>query len=231
MHAFVTFGSAALLGLGLLAFWPNYLSRPFGAADAYTHWHAALGAVWLLLLVAQPLLIRAGRRRIHQTLGRLSYAIAPLFVVSGLLLAHYRFSRMDGAAFEIEAYTLYLPLSAALLFGLAYALAVVHRRNVRLHSRFMACTGLLLLDPVLGRVLGFYVVELPKFWHYQLITFGVECALLMALARTLPPRSHESHAFWRFAGGYVAVLALWFVVPHSSAWMSFAQWFRQLSIT
>jgi hypothetical protein len=228
---FVALGSAVLLGLSLLAFWPNYLSRPFAAADTYTHFHAAVGTAWLLLLVAQPLLIRAGHRKVHQTLGRLSYAMAPLFVVSGLLLAHYRFSRMEAAAFEQDAYTLYLPVSAALLFAVAYALAIAYRRSMRLHARFMACTGLLLLDPVLGRVLGFYVVELPRFWQYQLITFGLECSVLLALARTLPLRSPESRVFNRFAGSYAAVLALWFVVPHSSTWMSFARWFRHLSVT
>jgi hypothetical protein len=152
-------------------------------------------------------------------------------VLSSLLLAHHRFSRMDAATFEREAYTLYLPLSAALLFACAYALAVVHRRDVRLHARFMACTGLLLLDPVLGRVLAFHVVQLPELWHYQLVTFGAECAVVLARARTLPPRSRPRLAFAVFAGGYVSVLACWFFVPHLPAWKSFAQWFRGLPVT
>ena len=231
MPSVVAFGSVALLTLGLLAFWPNYLSKPFAAVDGYTHFHAAVGASWLLLLLAQSLLIRAGWRDIHRALGRLSYATAPLFVLSSLLLAHYRFSRMDPATFEKEAYTLYLPVSAVLLFACAYALAIAHRHSVRLHARFMACTGLLLLDPVLGRVLGFYVVELPELWQYQLITFGAEGAVLFALARTLPRPSRELRTFGGFAGVYATVLALWFVAPHSSTWMSFAQWFRRLSVT
>jgi hypothetical protein len=138
---------------------------------------------------------------------------------------------MDGVAFEGEAYTLYLPLSAALLFAFAFTLAIAHRRNMRVHARFMACTGLLLLDPVLGRVLGFYVLELPKFWQYQFITFGAECAVLVVLVLTLPPLSPGARTFKQFAGTYVMVLALWFAMPESSMWVSFAQWFRQLPIT
>ena len=49
-----------LLALGLGAFWPMYLSKPFAALDRYTHAHAAMGLAWMLLLVAQPLAMRRG---------------------------------------------------------------------------------------------------------------------------------------------------------------------------
>ncbi len=224
-------GAAALLALALLAFWPMYLSRPFATSDYYTHLHAFAGLVWLLTLLAQPLLIRGGRRNLHRALGKLSYVTAPLFVASSLFLAHYRFSRMDAASFESEAYTLYLPVSAAFLFAASYAMALVHRRNAQLHARFMACTALLLLDPVLGRVLGFYAIDLPQFWQYQLITFTTVAVLLLLLARTLPRRSADARRFALFAAAYGFVLALWFVAPRTEGWMWFARWFRQVAVT
>jgi uncharacterized membrane protein len=231
VHSLVAFGSLGLPALALLAFWPNYLAKPLAPIDGYTHFHAATGLLWLVLLLAQALLVRARRLDLHRFLGRLSFAAAPLFVLSSLLLAHHRFSRMDAVTFEREACTLYLPLSAALLFACAWALALAHRRDIRLHARFMASTGLLLLDPVVGRVLAFHVVQRPEFWNYQLATFGVAAAVVLALARTLPPRSQPRLTFAVFAGGYVSVLAGWFFVPHSPAWNSFAQWFRGLAVT
>jgi hypothetical protein len=227
----VAAGAVGLLVLALVAFWPLYLSRPFASIDAYTHVHAAIGVLWLGLLITQPLLLLASRSATHRALGRVSYVLAPLFVVSSLLLAHYRFSRMDAATFEREGYTLYLPLSAALLFACAFGLALVHHRPTRLHARFMACTALLLVDPVVGRVLAFRVVELQVPSHYQFITFGMESALILALLATLPPSAKDRRLFGSFAAGYIAVLGLWFVLPHAPAWQGFAQWFRTLPLT
>lgn len=152
-------------------------------------------------------------------------------MLSGILLAHQRFSRMDDATFAAQAYTLYLPLSAALLFGAAVTLALVRRRSMPLHSRLMACTALVLLDPVVGRVLAFYVIELPQFWHYQLITFSLESAVLVALARSLPTPGGQRRGFVRFAAAFAFVLALWFVAARSPAWHVAADWFRHLPLT
>jgi hypothetical protein len=176
-------------------------------------------------------LIRTGRRGAHRALGKVSYLAAPLFLLSGLLLAHYRFSRMEEATFASEAYTLYLPLSVSLLFLVAYVLALVHRRKAALHGCFMLCTALLLVDPVVARALAFHVVQLPEFWHYQIITFAIELVILLALLRALPRRSAERRSFARFATMFGAVQLLWFVAPRSAAWLSFAEWFRRLPLT
>jgi hypothetical protein len=224
-------GSIGLLVLAILAFWPKYLSKPFGPIDSYTHFHAIIGALWLLLALAQAILISTGKHALHRSLGRLSLFIAPLFVVSAILLAHYRFSRMDARAFDREAYTLYLPLSAAVLFAAAFLLGLKYRANRALHARFMTCTLLLMIDPVLGRVLAFYVVQFPHFWHYQIITFGSEIATLAALAWSLHSSPADRLVFLRFGFAYSAVLLLWFFAPNSSAWHSWARWFAKLPLT
>jgi len=108
MHSIRSAGALlvlSLIGLTIAAFWPSYLSRPFAKIDGYTHAHATLGAIWLFLLLAQTFLIRTGKRDAHRALGKLSYLFAPLFFLSGLLLANFRFSRMAEAIFAKEAYT------------------------------------------------------------------------------------------------------------------------------
>jgi uncharacterized membrane protein YozB (DUF420 family) len=224
-------GTIALLLLAVFAFWPTYLSKPFSEAGVYIHIHATCGLAWLALLGTQALLISRKQTAAHRAVGRLSFVLAPLFVVSSVLLAHHRFSRMDAETFQDQAYTLYLPLSAAALFACAHALALLYRRNFAIHSRFMACTALLLVDPVLGRFLAFHVVELPEFWHYQVITFGAELAILSTLLGTVSSSTPNRAAFLRFAGAYATVLLLWFILPASAQWASFASWFRQLPLT
>jgi hypothetical protein len=190
-----------------------------------------LGAAWVVMLLAQALLVRTGRLAPHRFLGRASYIVGPAFALSGLLLAHYRFSRMEAATFEQEAFSLYLPLSVVVLFLAAYALGMRYRRRHRLHARLMACTALLLVDPVVGRVMGFYLPELPAVWQYQVITFGAEFALAVALLRSLAPQSQDRRLFGRFLGVFVLVQSMWFVVPYTARWLTFATWFRGLSLT
>ena len=90
----------------------------------------------MLLLVAQPLAIRTRRIALHRTLGRASYVIAPLVVISMVLLAH---SKTHGAARE-DLLGAYVPLSLAALFALSWTLGIATRRTMALHARFMVCT-------------------------------------------------------------------------------------------
>jgi len=110
---------------------------------------------WCGLLIVQPLLIRKGRRALHRTLGVASYGLVTLLLVASLLLAHTRFRVMDASTFRTEAPSLYLPLSAILLLALTYGLGVAYRRDPARHARFMVCTALPMIDPVLGRLLAF----------------------------------------------------------------------------
>lgn len=220
----------ALLALALVAFWPQYLAQPLATIDVYTHVHAALGTIWLALLIVQPLAIRAGARPLHRRLGRASFLLAPAFVISGLLLAHYRFANMASATFAQEGFSLYLPMMVGTMFAAAYALALAWRHQAAVHARFMACTALLLIDPVLSRILGFYAPPLPG-WTYQAATFALTVALMVALLRTLPPDRPGRSAFSKFVIASAAAMLAWFVVPHTEAWLAFADTFRRLPLT
>jgi hypothetical protein len=149
----VSFTNSASYFIGLLlvavvAFWPSYLST-LSTASGYTHLHAVTAATWMLMLVVQPLAIRNRQLGWHRALGRASYAVAPLVVISMVLLAH---SKMPNApASELPGF--YVPLSLAGLFALSYVLAIINRRTIALHARFMVCTALTLIDPVGVRLL------------------------------------------------------------------------------
>jgi hypothetical protein len=222
-------GYATLLALSSAAFWPKYLSRLTADIDPYTHLHAAIALLWCLLLIVQPILARR-HRPAHRRLGAVSYVLAPSFVVASLLLAHQRFRAMSDATFATEAPSLFLPLSAVLLFSLSYLLAIRYRRNVALHARFMILTGLPMIDPVLGRVLFFFFAPLPNPLLYQAVTFGLtDLVVAVLLFRPfLVPRLRATYAA---AGASFPLLHLaWFTVAQSSAWLPFAAWFRSLPL-
>lgn len=219
-----------LLALSPLAFWPEYLSK-LNVAGAYTHVHAVLGTCWLLLLVVQPLLIRASLRSAHRLLGRVGVFVGVAFSVSGFLIAHRSVARMSLDQFASEGRFVYLPLAMATIFAVALLQAVLWRRSAAVHGRFMAATALPLLDPLFARLLYIYAPPLPVEALYQVPAFAVSIAVSVAMLASLPVGSPGRRSFRYFTVGVVALLLGFFVVPHTNAWQSFAAWFRALPMT
>jgi uncharacterized membrane protein len=226
----LSLGAALLLVLAFVAFWPPYFSR-IESADTYAHVHAALGTAWLLLLIAQPLLVRARKIRTHRRLGRIGVGLGAAFVVSGVMLAHHRVVPLPDAQLEQMARYVYLPLCMAAIFAAAVALGVAWRNVAPLHGRFMACSTIALLDPIFAR-LGFIVFpDLPDAIPYQLPGFALAAVVLLLMTRGLPPRLRGRSAFAGFAIGAAVALMLFFATPYSSTWLAFVRWFRSLPIT
>jgi hypothetical protein len=228
------YASLILLGaipLVVLAFWPLYLSRPFTAVDRYTHLHAVAGTLWLVMLIAQPAAIHFRRYALHRVLGRTSYGIAALFAIAGILLSHYRLVSMTDATFASEGFAHFLPFYATVVFVLAYCLGLWYRRNRAAHSRFMLCTAIPLIDPVLGRVLAFYFPPLPDPRLYQVVTFGLATIIAALLVFTFRGSASARRALI----GYFAVLVVlevgWFTIAPTATWLGAVHWFRGLPLT
>ena len=230
MFISATYGFLALFLLATVAFWPRYLSLLGSPIDPFTHLHAVLASLWCLLLIAQPVLVRRSRP-LHRRLGAISYVIAPCFLVASVLLAHSRFRAMDEATFIQEAPSLFLPLSAVVLFSVSYILAIRHRHTMALHARFMIATGLPMIDPVVGRLLFFFGPTLPHPLHYQLVTFLITDALLLALLMRPPLAPSLRPAFFVPVALFPLAHIAWFTIVQHPEWVPFAAWFRRLPLS
>jgi F0F1-type ATP synthase assembly protein I len=219
---------AAMLALAGLAFWPRYLGRVGDGIDGYTHVHAVLMTAWVLLLVSQPLLIRAGRHSLHRSLGRASYVLCPLIVLVSLLLTHQRMRSLPDEVFAAEAANYYLPLSMIAVFVIAYALAIRFRRDMALHARYMICTGLTIIDPVLGRILGFYLPPFSEPLAYQAITFGLTDLVLIGLILRERSATRGRQAFPLMLGVFVLVHGMWFTFAQTGPWVQLMERMRAL---
>ena len=178
--------------------------------------HAVLGVIWLLLLTVQPLLIKAAMHAQHRLLGRIGVALGGVFALSGVLLAHRSLVNMGAEQFAREGRFVYLPLIMAVLFAAALAMAVRFRASPALHARFMAATLLPLLDPVLARLLYFYIPPLPAEYLYQVPSFALIVAVLALLARSAPATTTGRVPFAWFSIGASLVLLGFFVIPNTA---------------
>lgn len=221
---------AGLLLLAAVTFWPTYVSLPPSANSPYTHFHAATAVLWLSLLIAQPTLIRRGNLQAHRKLGRVSWVLAPVFVVAAVLLAHNRITGLEGTGYAIQTYILWLQASIISLYALSYILAMVYRKSMVHHARFMVCTGLTLIDPVVVRLLLW--IDRDPGWNYQWLTFGLTDLVLLVLIFL------ERNAD-RGRGVFPAMLAVFvlaqvpalFGLTGQAWWQAFAAWFAGLPLT
>ena len=231
MTKLAALAAAAAVPLVVLAFWPMYLSRPLADVDRYTHLHAIAGSLWLALLIVQPLAIHYERYRLHLTLGKLSYVLAPLFVIAGVLLSHYRLGAMTDETFAAEGFSHYLPFYASAIFALAYACGLLHRRDAEAHGRFMLLTAVPLIDPVLGRILFFNLPALPSPWLYQAVTFTVATILAAVLVLSYKGSARSRRALLTYFGALVVLELGWFTASLTPQWLESVRWFRSLPLT
>lgn len=134
----------------------NYFSQIPQFKDFYYvhHIHLFTVFIWFVLLFIQPVLICRKKIQLHKAIGRTTYIFVPVMVFFMLLVMKAQYTKMVAANLPIEFCLgfLYLPTAAMLPFIIIYMLAIVFRRNPKVHMRYMVATAISLLGPGIGRI-------------------------------------------------------------------------------
>jgi hypothetical protein len=215
----------ALLLLAVPAFWPSYFFPKKYETDWHVHLHGIAMFLWMLLLIAQASLIQFRSFPAHRALGKTSFVLVPVIVVSTLLLANYR---MRSGVNDELTYFFYVQLALLVQFTVAYALAIFERRTPAAHMRFMVCTALALVDPILARVLYNQLgIEPPLM---QAITYGVVDAILLALIAHDKLQRHYVNVYQWMLALFVATQLPTFFVMGWREWHRFTAAFAKLPL-
>lgn len=152
----ISFLFLALLLISIAGFWKTYLIR-FPAFDGLVtahHLHGFIMLLWLGLLIAQPLLIRAKNIELHRILGKASYILMPLMVFSMLAVTWVQYQR--GMTQHLPRrqtdYGLYMFLVDLVPFVTLYLLAMWHRHKPAVHMRYIIACSVIFFNPALGRI-------------------------------------------------------------------------------
>jgi len=136
-----------LFPLIFAGFYQTYFKN-FPVADKITyfeHLHALIAIMWVLLLVVQPILIRHKNYSLHRKLGRFSYFVFSLLILS--------FVPQVVKVVKTEPLeNLFFPLADSCLLLAFYLLAIYYKRNIAKHMRYMIAGALVLLGPTVGRI-------------------------------------------------------------------------------
>jgi len=212
----------------IAAFWPSYLSRATSIPEVRVHLHGAVMALWDAMLITQAFLIRNGARPTHRLIGKASYVLAPLIVLSTLALAHLRLHEAGDDPPVDLLYFVYVQLAMLSLFVLAYVLAIKHRKTPQLHARYMACTALALFDPIFARLLYNHLgIDFPL---AQVITYTAMDAILLGLALWDWRHDRRPSVYPAMLGIFVLVQLPTFFLYKLPVWRKVAVWYGSLPI-
>lgn len=176
-YKYLGFFLIILIPLTFAGFYKSYFSQfsHFDKnIDIYVHLHAFIASVWILMLISQPLLILNKKYAIHRIIGKLSYLVFPLLILS-FIPRMIRISQSDNSR------TLFFPLADCFLLLLFYSLAIYNKKIRGIHMRYMIALAIVFLGPTIGRIgpslLGWNDV-LTQFIQYS-ITFIILFSLIL----------------------------------------------------
>ena len=138
----------------------------------FIHIHALIASLWLALLITQPFLIHKKQYNWHRKLGRFSYLLFPLLMLSFLPLIHINYLRGDHE-------NLFFPIMDMILLTTFYILAIRNKSNVTIHMRYMISIPMVFLSPTVSRIIFFYFTSsVPLVGN---MVYGGICLLLIGL--------------------------------------------------
>ncbi len=196
---------------------------------ALIHVHAALMMLWIIMLFAQAWFIRTKRFQWHRIVGRSSFVVAPLIIVSGLLVAHDSLNQNPGGIApeiaQLEATT----WGQIVPFGVLWALAIAYRRRTPLHVRYMISTIFAISTAVSARII-FDWGPAQNLDFMMAANGAVLSALLLTLIALDWRRGIKASPYW-VVTAFVALMHIgYFTFAKSEGWAAFVQWFADLPL-
>ena len=152
--------SIAILILLIWGFYRTYIVffPSFEGFRFVQHFHGAIMLLWVLCLIAQPLLISRRKYQIHKAIGKISFVLAPLLIISifGVSYMSYH-NNLNASRPEQDAIAeIALNIPPIFVFAILYGLAIANRKRTFYHMRYMIGTAILMIGPGLARGLILY---------------------------------------------------------------------------
>lgn len=158
-------------------FYHSYFSVFLQPHPSFIHIHFIFMALWMGIIIAQPLLIRYGKLTLHRKVGRVSYLILPLVLLSSLLVMRFAYARdltglneslatgmtdltREEGLIGLASYSA-LGIVYFIWLAIFYVLAIGYKKHPSIHARFMIAAALTFMGPTLDRIL-FNILKIPS---------------------------------------------------------------------
>jgi hypothetical protein len=148
LMAFFVFGGFSM------TYWYPMAAGTFPPAPPVVHVHGIVYSSWMILLVAQSLLVNTRRVVLHRSLGMFGIALATAVIFMGALITILGASTAGGSG---PNHGIYLGIMAVTGFGILFTLAIRNTRRPAIHRRLILFAMLPILPPGIHRL---YMVPL-----------------------------------------------------------------------
>lgn len=142
--------------ISLSGFYESYFQflPQFRRFPTIIHIHFAAFFCWFAMIIIQPVLIRQKNYILHRRVGQLSYLLAPILVLTIIVLVRDKVQREWAVSLENAAMTAFIGLLDILSFSAYYIIAMIKRNNTRWHVAFIIAASLVVLNPGMARLLN-----------------------------------------------------------------------------
>ncbi len=223
---------ALLIPAVLLAFAASYFKGLTFSGKSVTvliHMHTALMMLWVFMLIAQAWFIRTKRFRLHRWVGRSSYVIAPVVIVTALVTDHELLNRAPEGISVEEARIDVFAWGQMLAFGVSWGLAILYRKRTPLHVRFMISTAFAIGTAMVFRLLLNWT-PLEDFNHVAAANWSVLSLLLFALIAMDWRWGMKLSPFW-VVTVLIGIMHIgYWTFTRTEGWLAFCRWYADLPL-
>lgn len=203
-----------------------YLKSYFGAPplSPLLHLHGVVFSLWLVLFLAQTVLVAANRTRLHRRLGVAGAVVAGLVVLVGTLTAIIRAKVIDVPPDSPSPLVfLVIPLGDMLVFAGLVGAGFYYRRRSEAHKRLMLLATVAILPAAVARLPFDFIQQAGALAFFGLVDlFIIPCLVYDIVARRRP---HPA-TIW---GGLAILIShpLRLMIGNTQAWLTIATWLTQ----
>lgn len=184
------------------------------------HAHALLFSAWMVLFLAQNLLVTTGRVGVHRKMGIAGAVLVPVMTILGVLTAirGAKDGWNPGGPFQDSLAFMIVGLTDIFVFASFAAAGLYYRRRPEIHKRLM-------LLATLGGLMWPAITRMPLVAGRPALMWGLLLSLVLATAvrdRLVYSRFHPASL-----GGAILILASFpirVLAARSDTWHSFAAW-------
>lgn len=210
-------------------FYRNYISQFPSFKDQLPihHIHGMLMMAWLVLLVIQPLLIAYGKAHIHRSIGKVSYVLGPLIIISLFLIGKtgYMHGVSENYPLKVVNAVAVLDIRGFFSFPIFWSLAMINRKKSSSHMRYMIGTGILGIGPGVGR--GLTSTFQYSLWDALMITDVLGLVIVGSLLGYDIYRK-KNYRPYLVVFCVLAFGAFLWMNRDSGVWQSFSAWYANM---
>jgi hypothetical protein len=214
--------SLLLLATVLVGFAKSYFLAGLVRAalpNRLIHVHAVLFSCWILLLIAQALLISANRFDLHRRVGLLGFGLACGMSVIGVMAATDSLTRIKMVG-SIDMRAFYaVPLFDIIVFAVLILFAYRWRHDPATHKRLILIASITIVDAATGRDPLTRITHLP---YLNNVFTQLYTVLLAGFDLWYLRRIHRA----TLIAGTFSIVMLLLALPlgKTGPWMAFASW-------